>query len=158
VPKRILVNFLFGWMGYLFLELFQSSRQKNMRLKPLVLRDAWDWFLPSDGQFPLVYLMFRPEKGTSTPFLNYPDYPYIASGHLIWGFKQQFLEWCGQSIAWLWTEKITQDEHILHAGAPVFSFTRCRSVWASQAMMAMLMGILAMGAIPQAGSGFVMLF
>jgi hypothetical protein len=87
-------------------------------------------------------LLFREEKDFHT-FLNILIILSLAG--TVWGFKQQIIGVDAAEYRWLWDEN-HQDEHILHGVLRVFSFySDAGQFGASQAMMAMLMGILAMG-------------
>jgi len=141
LAKTDLVIFSLVWMGYLFLELFNPAGNGF---------EAWFYAMRGIGFYqamaiPLVYLMFRQEKDFHT-FLNILIILSLAG--TIWGFKQQIFGVDAAEYRWLWDEN-HQDEHILHGVLRVFSFySDAGQFGASQAMMAMLMGILAMGPFP----------
>jgi len=138
LAKTDLVIFSLVWMAYLFLELFNPAGNGF---------EAWFYAMRGIGFYqamavPLVYLMFRQEKDFHT-FLNILIILSLAG--TAWGFKQQIIGVDAAEYRWLWDEN-HQDEHILHGVLRVFSFySDAGQFGSSQAMMALLMGILAMG-------------
>ncbi len=138
LAKTDLVIFSLVWMGYLFLELFNPAGNGF---------EAWFYAMRGIGFYqamavPLVYLMFREEKDFHS-FLNILIILSLAG--TVWGFKQQILGVDAAEYRWLWDEN-HHEEHILHGVLRVFSFySDAGQFGASQAMMAMLMGILALG-------------
>lgn len=133
-----LVIFSLVWMGYLVLEIFNPAGNGF---------EAWFYAMRGIGFYqalsvPLVYLLFREEKDFHT-FLNLLILLSLLG--TVWGFKQQIFGVDAAEYRWLWDEE-HHEEHVLHGVLRVFSFySDAGQFGASQAMMALLMGILAMG-------------
>lgn len=136
--KNDLVAFTLVWMAYLFLELLNPAGNGP---------EAWFYAMRGIGFYqalsvPLIYLLFRQEKDFHT-FLTILILLSLLG--TIWGFKQQIIGVDAAEYRWLWDEN-HHEEHILHGVLRVFSFySDAGQFGASQAMMAMLMGILALG-------------
>ncbi|MEP0712717.1 O-antigen ligase family protein [Algoriphagus sp.] len=138
LAKTDLVFFSLVWMAYLALEIFNPAGNGF---------EAWFYAMRGIGFYqamavPMVYLLFREEKDFHT-FLNILIILSLAG--TLWGFRQQLFGVDAAEYRWLWDEN-HQDEHVLHGVLRVFSFySDAGQFGASQAMMAMLMGILAIG-------------
>lgn len=136
--KNDIVWFSMVWMGYLILEMFNPAGNGL---------EAWFYAMRGIGFYqvmavPLVYLLFREEKDFHF-FLKLLVILSLAG--TVWGFKQQIIGVDAAEYRWLWEED-HHEEHILHGVLRVFSFySDAGQFGASQAMMAMLMGILALG-------------
>lgn len=126
------------WMAYLCLEMVNPSGNGPI---------AWFYAMRGIGfyQFltiPLVFLLFREDKDVQR-FLNVLI--GLSLFGTIWGFKQQIFGVDAAEYYWLY-DLDHQDEHILHGVLRVFSFySDAGAFGASQAMMALLCGILFMG-------------
>ncbi len=135
------VIFSLVWMGYLILEMFNPAGNGL---------EAWFYAMRGIGFYqalavPMVYLLFRSEKDFHT-FLNLLIFLSLAG--TIWGFKQQIIGVDAAEYRWLWEEE-HHEEHILHGVLRVFSFySDAGQFGASQSMMALFMGILAVGPFP----------
>lgn len=135
------VIFSLVWMGYLILEMFNPAGNGL---------EAWFYAMRGIGFYqamaiPMVYLLFRSEKDFHT-FLNLLIFLSLAG--TAWGFKQQIIGVDAAEYKWLWDE-MHHEEHVLHGVLRVFSFySDAGQFGASQAMMALLMGILALGPFP----------
>lgn len=129
------------WMVYLCLEMINPSGNGPV---------AWFYAMRGIGfyQFltiPLVFLLFREQKDVQR-FLNI----LIGLSLLgtVWGFKQQIFGVDAAEYYWLY-DLDHHEEHILHGVLRVFSFySDAGAFGASQAMMALLCGILFMGPSP----------
>lgn len=136
--KNDLVAFSLVWMGYLVLEVFNPAGNGI---------EAWFYAMRGIGFYqvlsvPMIYLLFRQEKDFNT-FLTILILLSLLG--TVWGFKQQIFGVDSAEYRWLWDEN-HHEEHILHGVLRVFSFySDAGQFGASQAMMAMLMGILALG-------------
>lgn len=132
------VIFSLVWMGYLILEIFNPAGNGL---------EAWFYAMRGIGFYqalavPMVYLLFRSEKDFHT-FLNLLIFLSLAG--TLWGFKQQIIGVDAAEYRWLWEEE-HHEEHVLHGVLRVFSFySDAGQFGASQAMMALFMGILAVG-------------
>ncbi|WP_083262432.1 O-antigen ligase family protein [Roseivirga sp. 4D4] len=129
------------WMLYLCLEMVNPSGNGPI---------AWFYAMRGIGfyQFltiPLVFLLFREDRDVQK-FLNI----IIGLSLLgtIWGFKQQIFGVDAAEYYWLY-DLDHHEEHVLHGVLRVFSFySDAGAFGASQAMMALLCGILFMGPSP----------
>ncbi|OEK05582.1 hypothetical protein BFP71_13880 [Roseivirga misakiensis] len=126
------------WMGYI---LFQSVNPAGNGLI------AWFYAMRGIGfyQFltvPLIFLLFRKPKDIHQ-FIN--CILLLSLLGTIWGFKQQILGVDAAEYHWLYVEE-HHEEHILHGVLRVFSYySDAGAFGASQAMMALVCGILFMG-------------
>jgi hypothetical protein len=133
-----IVIFSLVWMGYLVLEIFNPAGNGF---------EAWFYAMRGIGFYqalavPLVYLLFREEKDFHT-FLNLLIFLSLLG--TAWGFRQQIFGVDAAEYRWLWDEE-HHEEHVLHGVLRVFSFySDAGQFGASQAMMALLTGILALG-------------
>ncbi|WP_111669000.1 O-antigen ligase family protein [Algoriphagus litoralis] len=132
------VIFSLVWMGYLVLEIFNPAGNGF---------EAWFYAMRGIGFYqalavPLVYLLFPEEKDFHT-FLNLLIFLSLLG--TAWGFRQQIFGVDAAEYRWLWDEE-HHEEHVLHGVLRVFSFySDAGQFGASQAMMALLTGILALG-------------
>ncbi len=133
-----LVIFSLVWMGYLVLEIFNPAGNGF---------EAWFYAMRGIGFYqalavPMVYLLFREERDFHT-FLNL--LLWLSLLGTVWGFRQQIFGVDAAEYRWLWDEE-HHEEHVLHGVLRVFSFySDAGQFGASQAMMALLSGILAVG-------------
>ncbi|TDQ17058.1 hypothetical protein DFQ04_1706 [Algoriphagus boseongensis] len=133
-----IVIFSLVWMGYLIFEVVNPAGNGL---------EAWFYAMRGIGFYqamavPMVYLLFRSEKDFHT-FLNLLI--FLSLFGTAWGFKQQIFGVDAAEYRWLWDEE-HHEEHILHGVLRVFSFySDAGQFGASQAMMALFMGILAVG-------------
>ncbi|MFT6971589.1 MAG: hypothetical protein ACJAXX_002163 [Roseivirga sp.] len=133
-----IVIFCSFWFGYLILEIINPAGNGII---------AWFYAMRGIGFYqalsiPLIFLLFRKEKDLKI-FLNLLIFLSLAGVAL--GFKQQIIGIDAAEYRWLWGEMHHQ-EHILHGVLRVFSFySDAGQFGASQAMMALLTGILATG-------------
>ncbi|GAB2475054.1 O-antigen ligase family protein [Algoriphagus taiwanensis] len=133
-----IVIFSLVWMGYLVLEIFNPAGNGF---------EAWFYAMRGIGFYqalavPIVYLLFREEKDFHT-FLNLLILLSLLG--TAWGFRQQIFGVDAAEYRWLWDEE-HHEEHVLHGVLRVFSFySDAGQFGASQAMMALLTGILALG-------------
>ncbi|MGK7395526.1 MAG: O-antigen ligase family protein [Candidatus Cyclobacteriaceae bacterium M3_2C_046] len=126
------------WFLYLVLEIFNPE---SLGLEP--------WFYAMRGigfyqamSFMLLYLLIR-EKGAYNTFID--TILIISMVGSLWGLKQQILGTDAAENHWLYAEH-HHEEHILHGVLRVFSFySDAGQFGASQAMMALLSGILFLG-------------
>ncbi|MFC3879993.1 O-antigen ligase family protein [Algoriphagus namhaensis] len=136
--KNDIVLFSLVWMGYLGLEIFNPAGNGF---------EAWFYAMRGIGFYqvmavPLVYLLFREEKDFQLFIKILIVFSLLGT---MWGFKQQIFGVDQAEYRWLWDEN-HHEEHILHGVLRVFSFySDAGQFGASQAMMSMLMGILAFG-------------
>ncbi|TFV95587.1 O-antigen ligase domain-containing protein [Algoriphagus kandeliae] len=139
--KNDITIFSLVWMGYLIFEIL------NPHGNGLV---AWFYAMRGIGFYqmlsvPMIYLFLREEKHFYT-FLNILIILSLAG--TAWGFKQQLLGVDAAEYRWLWDEN-HHEEHVLHGVLRVFSFySDAGQFGASQAMMALLTGILAVSPLP----------
>ncbi|MCS5491098.1 O-antigen ligase family protein [Algoriphagus limi] len=139
--KNDITLFSLVWMAYLVFEIF------NPHGNGLV---AWFYAMRGIGFYqvlsvPMIYLFLREEKDFYT-FLNILIILSLAG--TAWGFKQQIFGVDAAEYRWLWDEN-HHEEHILHGVLRVFSFySDAGQFGASQAMMALLTGILAVSPLP----------
>lgn len=135
------VIFSLVWMGYLMLEILNPAGNGL---------EAWFYAMRGIGFYqaltiPMVYLLFRSKKDFHT-FLNLLIFLSLAG--TAWGFKQQIIGVDAAEYKWLWDED-HHEEHILHGVLRVFSFySDAGQFGGSQAMMALMLGILAAGPYP----------
>uniref|UniRef100_UPI0040489245 O-antigen ligase family protein n=3 Tax=Roseivirga sp. TaxID=1964215 RepID=UPI0040489245 len=133
-----IVIFSTFWFGYLLLEVINPAGNGIV---------AWFYAMRGIGFYqalsiPLIFLLFRKERDFKI-FLNLLIILSLAG--VAWGFKQQILGVDAAEYRWLWDE-LHHEEHVLHGVLRVFSFySDAGQFGASQAMMALLMGILATG-------------
>jgi hypothetical protein len=126
------------WFGYLVLEIINPAGNGII---------AWFYAMRGIGFYqalsiPLIFLLFRKEKDLKI-FLNLLILLSLAGVAL--GLKQQIVGVDAAEYRWLWDE-MHHEEHILHGVLRVFSFySDAGQFGASQAMMALLTGILATG-------------
>ncbi len=136
--KTDIVIFSLVWMAYLVLEMFNPAGNGL---------EAWFYAMRGIGFYqamvvPLVFLLFREEKDFHT-FIKV--IVLLSLLGTVWGFKQQIFGVDSAEYRWLWDEN-HHEEHILHGVLRVFSFySDAGQFGASQAMMSMLMGIMAFG-------------
>lgn len=136
--KNDIVIFSFVWMGYILFEIINPAGNGPI---------AWFYAMRGLGFYqalsvPLIFLMFREKKDFMT-FLNILIFLSLLG--VAWGFKQQIIGVDAAEYRWLWDED-HHEEHILHGVLRVFSFySDAGQFGASQAMMALFLGILATG-------------
>lgn len=126
------------WMGYLTFEVINPAGNGVV---------AWFYAMRGIGfyQFltvPLVFLLFRGQKDLKQ-FMNL--ILLLSLLGTLWGFKQQIFGVDAAEYQWLYVED-HHEEHILHGVLRVFSYySDAGAFGASQAMMALVCGILFMG-------------
>lgn len=126
------------WMGYIVFEAVNPAGNGIV---------AWFYAMRGIGfyQFltiPLVFLFFRGQKDLKQ-FMNL--ILLLSLFGTLWGFKQQIFGVDTAEYHWLYVED-HHEEHILHGVLRVFSYySDAGAFGASQAMMALVCGILFMG-------------
>ncbi|TDK44207.1 O-antigen ligase family protein [Algoriphagus formosus] len=139
--KNDITLFSMVWMGYLVFEILNPHGNGIV---------AWFYAMRGIGFYqalsvPMVFLFLREEKHFFT-FLKILIILSLAG--TVWGFKQQLIGVDAAEYRWLWDEN-HHEEHILHGVLRVFSFySDAGQFGASQAMMALLTGILAVSPLP----------
>jgi len=136
--KKDVVWLTLIWMGYIVFEAVNPAGNGIV---------AWFYAMRGIGfyQFltvPLVFLLFRKPKDIKQ-FMNLIILLSLLG--TLWGFKQQILGVDAAEYHWLYVED-HHEEHILHGVLRVFSYySDAGAFGASQAMMALVCGILFMG-------------
>ncbi|GHE73383.1 O-antigen ligase family protein [Roseivirga thermotolerans] len=141
--KNPIVALTSFWMLFLTLEIVNPSGNGLI---------AWFYAMRGIGFYqaltvPLVFLFFRKQKDMNQFFNALILFSLIGT---VWGFKQQILGVDAAEHHWLYAEN-HHEEHVLHGVLRVFSFySDAGSFGSSQAMMALMCGILFMGPYPTA--------
>jgi hypothetical protein len=136
--SKDLVLLGFVWLTYLILQLFNPES---------IGVEAWFYAMRGIGfyqalSFMLLYLLVRNRKEFQT-FLDVIIVLSIIGS--IWGLKQQILGTDSAEDHWLYAEN-HHEEHILHGVLRVFSYySDAGQFGSSQAMVALLCGILFLG-------------
>lgn len=136
--KNDLVKATLIWFGFLVLEIINPAGNGIV---------AWFYAMRGIGFYqaltvPLIFLLFREEKDLLT-FLNFIiGFSLLGT---IWGFKQQIFGVDAAEHHWLYAEN-HHEEHVLHGVLRVFSYySDAGAFGSSQAMMALICGILFLG-------------
>ena len=139
--KNDVVWLSLAWFGYLVLEIGNPAGNGPV---------AWFYAMRGIGFYqilcvPLVFILLRKQKHFHT-FLN-----LLIISSLIgtfWGLKQQIIGLDSAENYWLF-DLNHHEEHLLHGVLRVFSFySDAGAFGASQAMMLLMCGILALGPFP----------
>lgn len=129
------------WFGYIVMQVANPEA---------VSIEAWFYAMRGIGfysflSFILVFTYFREPRDIER-ILNVIIWFSLAG--TAWGFRQQLFGVDAAEYYWLWVEN-HQDEHILFGVLRVFSFySDAGQFGASQAMVSLVCGILAMGPFP----------
>lgn len=141
--KQDIVWFMLLWMLFLLFQIVNPAGNGIV---------AWFYAMRGIGfyQFltiPLVFLLFR-KHGDVKQFLNLIILLSVLG--TVWGFKQQIFGVDAAESHWLYAEN-HHEEHILHGVLRVFSYySDAGAFGASQAMMALVCGVLFMGPFKKA--------
>ena len=136
--KNDIVYLTVAWMGYLVFEIVNPAGNGPI---------AWFYAMRAIGFYnvltiPLVFILFRGEKDIRT-FLRIILIVSVLG--TAWGFKQNMIGLDAAENYWLY-DLDHAEEHILHGVLRTFSFySDAGAFGASQAMMLLICGILAMG-------------
>ena len=126
------------WMGYLFLEIVNPEARSAVAWFYAMRGIGFYWLLG----FGITFFYFRKARDLDR-FLFIITFVSILG--TLWGLRQQIFGTDAAEDYWLWVEE-HYDEHVLFGVLRVFSFySDAGQFGASQAMMALLCGIIAMG-------------
>ncbi len=126
------------WFGYVFMEIANPESRTPVAWFYAMRGIGFYWLLG----FGIAFFYYRKAKDLDK-FLNLIT--YISVFGTIWGLRQQIFGTDEAEDYWLWVED-HQDEHVLFGKLRVFSFySDAGQFGASQAMMALLCGIIAIG-------------
>lgn len=129
------------WLGYLLLELLNPVAPGPV---------AWAYAVRGIGLynlfvFALAFLYLRHPR-CLVLFLKVVLWLSVLGS--LWGFRQQFFGLDAAEHYWIWDEG-HHDEHVLHGVLRVFSFySDAGQFGASQAMIALMCGVLVLGPFP----------
>ena len=129
------------WFGYLVLELGNPE-----------MRSATAWFYAMRGigfysllAFGLAFMFYRQPKHLDKFLITITAISVLGT---LWGFRQKIFGVDAAEHYWLYVEE-HYDEHILFGVLRVFSFySDAGQFGASQAMMALVCGVIALGPLP----------
>lgn len=168
-PWGLTVDFflLIGWLGFLFRD-FKKTNWAPIRNDMSLLALVWfgylvfqivnpeaksfvAWFYAMRGigfyqllGFTLVFLVYRHPKFLDRFLVVITVYSILGT---LWGLRQMIFGIDAAEHHWLYVEEHA-DQHILHGVLRVFSFyTDAGQFGASQAMMAFLCGVIAIGPV-----------
>lgn len=126
------------WFAYLLIEIINPEAPGPV---------AWAYAVRGIGMYNLFVFMvafvYLRDRGDITKFIHWIFVLSIIGA--FWGFRQQFIGLDGAEEYWMFEEG-HHDEHILHGVLRVFSFySDAGQFGASQAMIALMCGVLVMG-------------
>ena len=136
--KNDIVYLTVAWMGYLVFEILNPYGNGPI---------AWFYAMRAIGFYnmltiPLVFILFRSDKDIKLFIKIILGISLLAT---VWGFKQNMIGLDSAENYWLYDLDHAQ-EHILYGVLRTFSFySDAGAFGASQAMMMLICGILAMG-------------
>ncbi len=136
--KNDIVYLTCGWMGYLVFEIVNPSGNGPI---------AWFYAMRAIGFYnmltiPLIFILFRSDQDIKLFIRIIFIISLLATA---WGFKQNIIGLDAAENYWLY-DLDHAEEHILHGVLRTFSFySDAGAFGASQAMMLLICGILAMG-------------